>query len=193
LNLLHAHILEQNPSALVFTKHSWLREADPLDSESERLRQVDPGYPRRHGLTFLLPDEGQYTYQDEFLWGHFFKGVHDGLFHRYRVILFCSYGTPSPRPVNHRRMGAPLVLSDAASISLWPQEFVWLRERSIGLLLNRSEFDEVVSRFERPLNLHPDLLDLIFDWTVGHAGTVRELLRVISYQVSRFLRKRCPS
>jgi len=63
-------------------------------------------------------------------------------------------------------------------VSLWP------RVESIGILLKRSEFDEVVSRFKRPLNLHPDLLDLIFDWTVGHAGAVIEMLRVISYQVS---------
>jgi hypothetical protein len=76
------------------------------------------------------------------------------------------------------RIGVPLVLRDVARISLWP------REGSIGMLLKRSEFDEVVSRFEHPLNLHPDLLDLIFGWTVGHAGAVIEMLRVISYQVS---------
>jgi hypothetical protein len=75
-------------------------------------------------------------------------------------------------------IGTPLALRDAARISLWP------REGSIGILLTRSEFDEVVSLFERPLNLHPDVLDLIFDWTVGHVGAVIEILRVITYQVS---------
>jgi hypothetical protein len=63
-------------------------------------------------------------------------------------------------------------------VSLWP------REGSIGILLKHSEFDEVVSLYEHPLNLHPDLLDLIFDWKVGHAGAVIKILCVISYQVS---------
>ena len=57
-------------------------------------------------------------------------------------------------------------------------------QESIGILLNRSEFDEVVLRFEHQMNLHPDILDLIFAWTVGHAGAVIEMLNTISYQVS---------
>jgi len=35
-----------------------------------------------------------------------------------------------------------------------------------------------------PLKVHPDLLSLIFNWTVGDVGAVIELLRVISYLVS---------
>lgn len=61
---------------------------------------------------------------------------------------------------------------------------MWPKESSIGILLKCFEFDEVVSWFEHPLNLHPDLLDMIFDWMVGHVGAVVEMLHVISYQVS---------
>lgn len=179
MNLLHAYILEQSPSAFVNTQQSWPpRGSGP--SHQQRLRQVDPAYPRSDGVAFLLFDEGQDSYDDHLLWNGFLKGVGDGFYHRYRVILFCSYGSPSSRPVPHD-IGKPLELRDAARISLWPREQL---KGSIGILLKRSEFDEVVSRFERRLNLHPDLLDLIFDWTVGHAGAVIEMLRMISYQAS---------
>lgn len=179
MKLLHAHILQEEPSAFVKTQHSW----PPQDSGSaldQRLKVVDPAYPRRDGLAFLLLDEGQDSYSDHILWNAFFKGVSDGGYPRNRVILFCSYGSPSSRPIPHR-IGTPLALRDAARISLWPTE------KSIGMLFNRSEFDEVVARFERPLNLHADLQDLIFDWTVGHAGAVVELLRLISYQVGLYV------
>jgi len=178
MELLHSHILEQSPSAFVYTRRTWpgRKEAEQSDwALTKRLKDVDPLYPRRHGLAFLLFDDAQDTYEDQILWNIFFKGVGDGRYHCYRVILFCSYGSPSARPVLHH-IGTPLLLRDAARISLWP------REGSIGILLKRSEFDEVVSRFEHPINLHPELLDLIFDWTVGHAGAVIEMLRVISYQ-----------
>ena len=119
------------------------------------------------------------------MWTKFFgtnssRGVSDGGYHVYHVILFCSYGNPSSRPVPHR-IGTPLALGEAARISLRPREG---SEGSIGILLNRSEFDEVVSRFKHQLNLHPDLLDLIFQWTDGHVGAVVKLLQVISNQAS---------
>ena len=81
--------------------------------------------------------------------------------------------------------GTPLtrlvVLCDAARVSLWPRNGT---KGSIGILLDRSDFDEVVLRFARPIHLHCDLLDLIFAWTVGHVGAVIEMLNLISYQVS---------
>ena len=181
MNLLHAFILQRAPSAFVHTQHSWPPAGTgpslgPL--LDERLRLLDHAFPRRDGLAYLLFDEGQDSYEDHFFWNGFFKGVVDGLYSHYRVVLFCSYGSPSSRPVPHH-IGTPLVLRDAARISLWPQE-----PGSVGILLNRPEFDEVVSLFDRPVDLHPDLLDLIFEWTVGHVGAVVEMLRVISCQVS---------
>ena len=180
MDLLHAYILKELPLAFVKSTSTWHQKDEAKQSDSaliNRLQEVDPLYPRKCGLAFLLFDEGQDSYEDHILWNKFFKGVSDGHYDCYRVILFCSYGSPMSRPVHHR-IGQPLDLRDAARISLWP------REGSIGILLKRSEFDEVVSLFHRPLNLHPDLLDLIFDWTVGHAGAVIEILTVISYQVS---------
>lgn len=186
MNLLHSYILDISPSAFVNTQSSWSKPENAIQTDAaliRRIRDVDPLFPRSTGLAFLLFDEAQDSYEDAVLWNTFFKGVSGGLYAHYRVILFCSYGSPSSRPVRHR-IGAPLALRNAARIGLWP------RDRSIGILFKRSEFDEVVSRFNRPLNLHPDLQDLIFEWTTGHAGAVVEILRLISYQVSSLSEQR---
>ena len=72
--------------------------------------------------------------------------------------------------------------SDAARVALRPTK------ASIGLLLTRMEFDEVVARHESKLNLHPIILEHIFDWTAGHVGAVVQLLHVLAHQVSLFLK-----
>ena len=54
----------------------------------------------------------------------------------------------------------------------------------MGILLDQVEFNEVVARCERKLNLHSDLLDNIFNWTSGHVGAIVQLLHILSYQVS---------
>ena len=166
------------PSAFVATQHSWNSTVSESESEVQRrLRIADPAFPRQ-SITFLLIDEGQDTYSDPIFWNSFIKEVGDGIYPYYRVILFCSYGSPSSHPVDYD-IGSPPVLRATARISLWPVE-----GKSPGILLQWSEFVEVVSLSERPLNVHPDLLNLIFDWTVGHVGAVIELLRLISYLVS---------
>lgn len=71
-----------------------------------------------------------------------------------------------------------IILPDAARVSLWPTE------SSVGLLLNRLEFDEVVARHCPKLHVHPDILNYIFNWTAGHAGAIAKLLLVFSFQVS---------
>ena len=183
LNLLAAFILKKDPSSFVKIQHSWPpKGSSPVSSLEQLLQLVDPAFPRHDGLAYLLFDEGQDSYSDERLWNFFLKEVDGGIYAKhYRIVLFCSYGSPSSRPVSYS-IGTPLVLRDAARISLWP------KEGSIGILLTRFEFDEVVSQFRenfgRPLNLHPELQDLIFDWTVGHAGAVIAILQIITYQVS---------
>jgi hypothetical protein len=127
----------------------------------------------------LLFDEGQDTYKDEHLWNTFFKQVHDG-YDNYFAILFCSYGSPSARPLIDQR-GTPPVLSSAARVSLWHEK------NSIGLLLDPTEFNEVVegyaNKLERKLTLDPKLKDHFYDLTGGHVGAVIQLLLLISNQV----------
>lgn len=52
----------------------------------------------------------------------------------------------------------------------------------VWLLLNREEFGDVVNR--SPVTLDTSVHDIIFRWTIGHVGTVTNLLRSLSYQVS---------
>jgi hypothetical protein len=175
--LLHAHIQEQEPQAVVYVINSWPRDAHQSDrSLDSRLKCIDPAYPLPTALTFLLFDEGQDSYGDHALWDTFLKGVHGGIYYNYRAVLFCSYGSPSARPLSYE-IGMLPFLHDAPRVSLWPTE------TSIGLLLNRFEFNEVVARHERKMNLHPDVLDLFFDLTGGHVGAIAELLYIVSHQV----------
>jgi hypothetical protein len=145
-----------------------------------KLRLIDPAYPQPGVPKFLLFDEGQDTYEDEYLWNTFFKRVHDGLFH-YHVILFCSYGSPSTSPVTYR-IGTPPRLRSAARVSLWQEK------DSVGLLLNPTEFNEVVARYsdrpDRHVKLDPKLRAHFYNLTGGHVGALVELLYLISYQVS---------
>jgi len=151
----------------------------------QRLQKIDPAFPRQ-SITFLLFDEVQDSYGDPLFWNAFLKEAGDGIYPYYRVILFCSYGTPSSHPVEYE-IGSSAGLRGAARISLWPVG------SSPGILLQESEFLEVVSHFERPVYVHPDLLSLIFFWTVGHVGAVVELLRLISYLVSCLVSSNCLS
>jgi hypothetical protein len=93
--------------------------------------------------------------------------------HKYRVILFCSSRSNLDCPLTYDIGWAP-VLRPSARVSLRPGE------QPIGLLLDRTEFDEVVARHEDHLNLHPDLLDFFFNLTTGHAGAVVRLLHLVS-------------
>jgi hypothetical protein len=137
-------------------------------------------------VSLFLFDEGQDSYGDPLFWNAFIKEAGDGIYPYYHVILFCSYGSPSSHPMDYE-IGSPPGLRAAARISLWPVGV------SPGILLQWSEFLEVVSHFKRPLNVHPDLLSLIFIWTVGHVGAVVELLRLILYLVSCHVSSNCLS
>jgi hypothetical protein len=66
-------------------------------------------------------------------------------------------------------------------ISLWPED-----GESLGLLLNRSEFDEVVECFPEPVCLDFTLQDMLFSWTAGHAGATADVLDIITQKASHF-------
>jgi len=86
--------------------------------------------------------------------------------------------------------GTPLVLHDSARISLTPNcidtsdsEFL-----PIGLLFSREEFEEAVNRFKGPdhsrIRMDQELRQMLFEWTMGHAGAVGDLLYKLSHVVS---------
>jgi len=140
--LLHAHILSQVPPPIVYVFETWpKKDPETLEDYVGRIRRTVTNYPDpdKNHTTFLLFDEAQDTYWDEWLWNSFFKSAPDL---GYRVILFCSYGS---RPVNHE-IGIPLSMPPNTRISLWPKD-----GEGIGLLLDQLEFDEVVERFPNPV------------------------------------------
>ena len=183
MHLLHGHILQRLGAATaVFLKHSWPHAPPQPDSGlDERLRAVDPKYPQDKDKSpvFCLLDEVHTTYGDTILWNSFFKNVADG--HSiYRVVLFAVIAVTFRVP--SLRFGAPLILHPNARISLSRMDV----ECSVGILLELFEFDQVISRFEHPMKLQPNLQDLIFTYTDGHVGAVVELLRMMWNEVGVF-------
>jgi hypothetical protein len=169
LKLLNALIYSREPLAPVEVINSW-----QLDKDSTERFQA-----HNNTETYLLFDNGEDTYLDGPLWNAFFKNI---TMTKYYVVLFCSHGSPSDSPViTDSQVVAPLVLLQAARMSLWPSA------QSAGVLLTRTEFDEVVERFPKKICLHPILQQEIFEWTNGHIGAITELLEKIAQQVCCFL------
>jgi hypothetical protein len=187
MELLHAHILSQEPGAVVEVIRGWFKETRTRveDRIHEKIKTYRPTGPHKH---YLLFDNAQDTYWDGYLWEDFFKDtIQRGS--RTCAILFCSYGSPTARPVDHDN-GAPLVLPESARISLTPDridtsdpEFL-----PIGLLFSGEEFEEAVNRFKGPdyghIRMDQDLRRMLFEWTMGHAGAVGDLLYELSCVVS---------
>jgi len=149
MELLHAHILSQDPSAIVGVVKGW--EKQPGTKIEDRMHQRIKTYPltgpHNH---YLLFNNSQDTYCDGDLWEIFFK---DTIQHGSgpRAILFCSYGSPSTRPVEHDN-GTPLVLDNNACISLTPHHNHISDSMfpPIGLLFSQEEFEEAVDCFKGP-------------------------------------------
>jgi hypothetical protein len=179
MHLLHAHILRENPGAFARSLSSWPPDGVPLHAELDAcLGVVDPLYPRDKGPVFILFDDGHDTYPDERLWMTFFKRVATG-HSPYRIALFCRDGGKA----------MSTWLSSAARISLRPHPSRW--SSGLGLLLTWPEFREVVFRFHQALKIDGTLMEMIFVWTSGHVGAVRQLLdlilvkvRISSFQIS---------
>lgn len=125
------------------------------------------------GMVWLLMDEAQDSYWDEALWNWFKNFAPLG---GVRVILFCSYGSPS-RLQNVPTLGTPIEISRHCRMGLWPTE-----EFSVGLHFTQAEMSEYVWR-------HPEFtidedLELFFLWTGGHIGAIVALCRVLELAVS---------
>ena len=187
MELLHAHILSQEPSAIVEVIKGWGKQ--PGTEIEDRIHQRIKTYPftgpHNH---YLLFDNAQDTYWDAFLWENLFKDtVQRGS--GPRAILFCSYGSPSTRPVEYDT-GNPLHLDDSARISLTPHRVDTSDPEfpPIGLLFSRAEFDEAVDRFKGPdhscIRMDEELRQTLFEWTMGHAGAVGDFLWKLSRVVS---------
>ena len=133
-------------------------------------------------MTYFLFDNGQDTYWDEYLWEDFFKDTSSPANSRFRVIIFCSYGSAGIRPLDYN-IGTPLHLDFRARVSLAPNSEQKDEFGQIGLLYTREEFNEVLGlTYEHELG--EDLQDLICSLTDGHPGAVADVLRTISAGVN---------
>ena len=184
MKLLRNYILEVDPDAKIRVLSSW-PESDglPLNTRLELdflLSDILHESPEVIAKTYILIDNAQDTYWDIELWETFFKDQQqysDG----YRIVLFCSYGSPSARIVSYEYGSPPVVWP---RISLLPS---WIFPEPVGLLLNREEFDDVVSRSQR-VKVDPGLQDFFFDSTAGHVGAVISMLEILSRNVSSFVK-----
>jgi len=182
MDLLHAHIRRHNPDVFIHVNRSWPPGGRPQPGAStqDHLMAMDPEYSRRTSCAFLLMDDAQDSYGDGYLWNQFFKDIIDKESY-YRVVVFCSYGSTSS-PGESSTKGTPADLARAACMSLWPRVISKGVEAN-GILLDWDEFKEVAERFDKELNIHPDLSQRIFDLTVGHVGAACAILQFILNEV----------
>ena len=112
-------------------------------------------------------------YGDAGLWLGFVK-TQNGSRWGPRICIFTSYGSPSGGPYDFAN-GSPLSfleIGQRVSITAPPAEV----SPGIGLFYSRDEFNDVVQRLSadprRPLRLHIDAKDYVFELTSGHSGAV---------------------
>jgi hypothetical protein len=186
MELLHAHILSKDPTAIVEVIKGWPVETG-IEIEDRMIRRIKTfpfDDPCNH---YLLFDNAHDTYWDGLLWETLFK---DNV-QRHRsgpfAILFCSYGSPTTQPVDHET-GTPLCLPCDARVSLTPSNTTTLAFSPIGLLFSREEFNEAIERHKDAdrtiIRLDQALQDMLFEWTMGHAGAVGDLLFKLTHLVS---------
>ena len=186
MELLHDHILNHDRAATVEVIKGWPREDGT--TIQDRIHKRIKSYSASSGKLYLLFDNAQDTYWDVHLWENFFKDVvqHGS---GPLAILFCSYGSPGTKPVEYDE-GNPPILPLSSRISLTPSHDDTNDSGfpPIGLLFSREEFKEAVDCFRGAdvtrIRVEQELRQILFEWTMGHAGAVGDLLTVLSNTVS---------
>ena len=185
--LLAHYINQQEPAVHIILIHGWPREI-----EKKRGWQVylqEEGWVPGKKTVFIF-DEAQMSYRDFDLWGEFFKNlVYSDLF----AIAFASYGSP----ISHQGgktsdsdweiQSTPFVLSDSQRVTLRPIDH-GDGFNAVGLLFNRTEFDDLVGKRYPPSEFpfDPSLFDGVFDLTGGHVGAILDFLNIIIAHDVRF-------
>lgn len=134
--------------------------------------------PPRNGLRYILFNEAQDSYWDEELWSGLIKSTAGGTT-RNCIVLFCYFGSLSGRPTAFESNTTSPTLILNARISLRPTA----ADPDLYLLLDRSEYDDVIARRQRPVHLDEDLKSATFSWTAGHVGAVTVFLEFLSLRV----------
>jgi len=154
------------------------------------MRAEIPGYPFTNPQkTYLLFDNAQDTYWDTDLWENFFKDRVQ-LKVGPTAVLFCSYGSPSYRPIQYKH-GTPLRLAPCARMSLKPTHCDHDYHKPFSLLFSRPEFEQAITLVKtfdgQRLQMENILRDTVFTWTAGHAGAVGGILECVASKASPVL------
>lgn len=127
--------------------------------------------------TVICIDDAQSTYYDEEFWS-FIKMLDSG---SASFILFCSYGSPGPEPVQVKS-GTPPIFGRVQRISLQWEENPSM-DPPIGLLLLKDEANDLIARCcSQNANLpvfSPELSDLLYKISGGHAGALSGLVETV--------------
>ena len=126
-----------------------------------------------HSPTFLIVDEAQGSYGNTDFW-QFIKSINSFSFNR--VILFCSYGSPS---TDFSDVKTPMVVGENQRISLQPVHYAGSRFTPVGLLLQQNEYDDLVGRWSLTAKLSESLRRVIFEVTAGHVGAIVDFMTFI--------------
>jgi len=185
--LLAQYISQQDPAAHIVLIYGW-----PLKMKTRgwRVYLQEEGWVPGKKTVFIF-DEAQLTYGDFYLWGEFFKnlGGHNDLF----AIAFASYGSPTSHQGGETSdsdleiQSTPFVLSDSQRVTLRPIDH-GDGSNAVGLLFNRTEFDDLVGKRYPPSEFpfDPSLFDGVFDLTGGHVGAILDFLNIIIAHDVRF-------
>lgn len=183
MHLLHARIVQERPKAKVIIHPHWpIEELDKIPW-SVRLKNELPGYPEfADEERYFLFDEGQTTYWDKDLWLTFKHNIQtnaqsaDTGHHAY-AILFCSFGNEN---VSNPEQPTPVHFGEAkVTLDRIPRN----DSKPFGLLLDESEFRDVIHRLKPSILLKDDLLDFIYRFTRGHVGAAMAITNFLKKMV----------
>jgi hypothetical protein len=177
MRLIQRRIVEKYPTFKIFEFDSW-----PAGMTNKGSRE----YPMEFtGMTlpdlclsedtFVFIDDAQSSYYDGYLWS-LFKILEGGAY----FILFSSYGSPGPMPVEVKA-GTPPIFCPEQRISLsWESTGT---ETPIGILLAHNEAHDLITRYctvhqNRP-QFSGELRDFLITISGGHAGALSGLVDII--------------
>lgn len=179
MNLIHEHATRNLPHLRLHVFRGW--PSDMSFAESQNYLEKMLGFARDHLFkarnTIICIDDAQSTYYDDELWS-FLKMLDSA---GASFILFCSYGSPGPEPVEVRS-GTPPIFGRLQRISLQWGENTSM-DPPIGLLLLKDEADDLIFRCcaqnaNKPV-LSSELSDLLYKISGGHAGALSGLVETV--------------
>jgi hypothetical protein len=173
--------------SLVKLVEKWNEEAQDAPTTASSQSEQDLSWVLTSN-TVILVDEAQMTYNDSALWNTILKERQSPTYYKFRLCLFCSYGSPAAGP--DQTFFTPVRLANQQCISLTPQS--QQGSPPIGLFYDKEEFKDVVSRllkfhFEEGFNFDEGALEYIFALSNGHPGAVTSIVDVIYEVRAKFL------